>query len=1010
MSPSAVLSPPTDVAAPGNPVSGLQNLARLSTDEWQQFQELADRFHEAWRKGVPGDLQPFLPPPGSALRTVLLHELITIDLEMRWRRGQPQALEHYLEKHPELGGADALPAALVFQEYHVRHRFGDRPALSTYEGRFPAQYEDVTALAMHQTFAPARTTGPDAPRGRDNEGPQDGEVISIIGGYKPRERIGTAAFGEVWSAEAPGGIPVALKVLHRPVDAEEARRELTALELVRGLRHPSLIQLHGFWSSSERLYIVMELADCSLRDRLEECRRAGLSGIPQDELLTYFRDAAEGLDYLHDQHVHHRDIKPENILIVQGHAKLADFGLAREHGSKILSTATGAGTPLYMAPEVFRGQISDHSDQYSLAMAYAELRLDRRLMKGVNIVELMLEHLEEMPDLSGMPEAEQAVIFKALSKEPQDRYPSCLAWFEALLAAGDAADDGLVPVEEQPQERPVAAETPPVLDTLTPSQWKSLRPAAATPRRASGQKSRRAGRKTMVAGELPILPLPSPRRRRRFAWAVILVLLLATGGLTAAAVHERDRFFPTPQVAAVLPKEDPARKPENPPTPPVKTPAAAQPEKAKQEPAKPTKLVDVKPAKPKEPEKPAPKAPPAEPPVLKLAAPATPLVLGTGEDQVVDVTLERNFKGPVAWEFPHTAGIKAAVAEPPAAGTGTGTVKVRVTTDPTAPTGPSEVTIIAKKDGVQATAHLKLKVVFVPPGFMPDPDTRETVQALHGRGKQEFFTKIRPRQTGLKVSFVLVPKTHKDDPDTFYMMADKASVGLFRAFVREGNVKVHAGWNDRVADGSPLPVLGASSLALLGSPSGQGPLAAALTVSAAKVDGVPTAENYPVFNVRVEDAAACARWLHGHLPSPEQWDKAAGFYDDQAKRGGPFLGRWAGVLHPKLAVGQSTPLPLRQGSDDRTIFGCWDMAGNGWEWTNAVVPGGRVPLDRPRPFDRVRLRGHSYQARTLLLYRDMAAPGQLVFGACPYDATLPDLGFRVAIDLPPDVTSSVAAR
>jgi serine/threonine protein kinase len=267
--------------------------------------------------------------------------------------------------------------------------------------------------------------------GPDNSG--------IPGGYKLLHRIGCGPSSEVWRAEAPGGFPAAIKVIFGAVDREEAKRELAALEVIRGLRHPFLVQTQAFWSQKDRLYIVMELADASLRGRQEACRKDGLRGIPPAELLRYFREAAEGLDYLHAQHVLHRDIKPENILLLQGHAKLADFGLARLHSR--VATDTGAGALLYMAPEVYKGKIAPSTDQYSLAMAYAELRLDRRVLPDSNLVELtwsaLIRETQRLIEdaIAPLPEAEQQVILKALSKDPSERYPSCRAFVQALEQA-----------------------------------------------------------------------------------------------------------------------------------------------------------------------------------------------------------------------------------------------------------------------------------------------------------------------------------------------------------------------------------------------------------------------------------------------------------------------------------------------------------------------------------------------------------------------------------------------
>src|SRR5262249_29712363 len=169
--------------------------------------------------------------------------------------------------------------------------------------------------------------------------------------------------------------------------------------------------------------IVMELADGSLRDRLKECQAAGQTGIPVPDLLTYFREAAEALDYLHRKKVLHRDIKPENILLLSGHAKLCDFGLARIHEQTQRSmSGTSAGTPMYMAPEVWRGKISQHSDQYALAISYAELRLGRRLFGDKrDMASIMFEHLEKDISLAGMEPQEEAVVRKALSKESGQR-------------------------------------------------------------------------------------------------------------------------------------------------------------------------------------------------------------------------------------------------------------------------------------------------------------------------------------------------------------------------------------------------------------------------------------------------------------------------------------------------------------------------------------------------------------------------------------------------------------
>ncbi|HJT77426.1 MAG TPA: serine/threonine-protein kinase, partial [Gemmataceae bacterium] len=290
---------------------------------------------------------------------------------------------------------------------------------------------------------------------------------TVPGGYLLRRLLGRGAFGEVWLAEAPGGVEVAVKILHRSVRPDEAERELEALRLIKGLRHQSLLSLQAYYALEDRLVIVLELADRSLPQRLAECRAAGQPGIPAAELLAYFREVAEALDYLHENQVLHRDVKPDNILLTGRHAKLADYGLARLLEQHSLQIASMAGTPPYMAPEVFGGRVSRHSDQYSLAVTYAELRLGRRLISGSNLLELMVAHQEARFDLTPLSVPEQEVLRKALAREPSQRYRSCSAFIQALSRATPEGAGGNVP-------GPPPAAPGPAPDTSGPSRLKTM--------------------------------------------------------------------------------------------------------------------------------------------------------------------------------------------------------------------------------------------------------------------------------------------------------------------------------------------------------------------------------------------------------------------------------------------------------------------------------------------------------------------------------------------------------
>ena len=224
-----------------------------------------------------------------------------------------------------------------------------------------------------------------------------------IPGYRLLARLGRGNFGEVWKAEAPGGLHKAIKFVFGNLyntDADDsalAVQELAALQHVQAVRHPFLLSLERYDIIDGRLVVVMELADRSLWDRFQECRQQGLPGIPREELFRCLEEAAEALDLMNREHgLQHLDIKPANLFLVHHHVKVADFGLVKD----LTRNAAGdvGGTPAYAAPEVFRGTISRHSDQYSLAVVAQELLTGQRPFEGTE-QQLKSRHLNSLPNL-----------------------------------------------------------------------------------------------------------------------------------------------------------------------------------------------------------------------------------------------------------------------------------------------------------------------------------------------------------------------------------------------------------------------------------------------------------------------------------------------------------------------------------------------------------------------------------------------------------------------------------
>jgi serine/threonine protein kinase len=261
-----------------------------------------------------------------------------------------------------------------------------------------------------------------------------------IAGYKLVEKLGVGGYGEVWKATAPGGLSKAIKIIFGDMAGARAEQELRALGRIKEVRHPFLLSLERIEVIDGQLLIVMELAEGCLSDRYFECRKAGLKGIPRDELLGHIRDAAEALDYMVGTHgLQHLDIKPQNLLLVGKRMKIADFGLVKN----LVGTSTaapGGVTPMYATPEAFDGRVSRYSDQYSLAIVYQEMLTGVRPFPGATLMQLAAQHTNSPPLLTPLPLGDRAVIGKALSKAPEQRFGSCLKMVEALMAGGRAVE------------------------------------------------------------------------------------------------------------------------------------------------------------------------------------------------------------------------------------------------------------------------------------------------------------------------------------------------------------------------------------------------------------------------------------------------------------------------------------------------------------------------------------------------------------------------------------------
>ncbi len=256
--------------------------------------------------------------------------------------------------------------------------------------------------------------------------------LEPIPGYILRRRLGAGGFGEVWLADAPGGLKKAVKIVYGTLDQERAASELRSLQRIRQVMHPFLLSLERIEIVKSQIVIVTELAECSVQDRFQHFRNKDLPGIPRDILLEYLRDAADALDFISQKHeLQHLDVKPGNLLLIADRIKVADFGLVKDLQERNQSLVGGL-TPSYAAPEIFDGRPNRRSDQYSLAIVFQEMLTGQMPFNGRTTAELARQHLNQAPDLTALPPSDRPILLRALAKNPLDRFSSCRQLIDQL--------------------------------------------------------------------------------------------------------------------------------------------------------------------------------------------------------------------------------------------------------------------------------------------------------------------------------------------------------------------------------------------------------------------------------------------------------------------------------------------------------------------------------------------------------------------------------------------------
>jgi serine/threonine-protein kinase len=259
---------------------------------------------------------------------------------------------------------------------------------------------------------------------------------------------------------------VAIKVLDPDIaTAVGAERFLREIRITAQLQHPHIVPLLDSGEAGSLLYAVMPYVEGeSLRDRLMGQGRVGTA-----EAVSIVWEVADALDYAHRRGVVHRDIKPENILVSNGHALVADFGIARAVGLAGGATLTGVGFPIgtaaYMSPEqaTAASLVDGRSDIYSLGCVFYEMIAGRMAFAGPSLKSVLTQQLTVDPPLvhisrPDVPPGVIAIVRRCMMKQPEDRYQTAAELAEDLRGALTELPRVSTPVPRPPSSTAALAE------------------------------------------------------------------------------------------------------------------------------------------------------------------------------------------------------------------------------------------------------------------------------------------------------------------------------------------------------------------------------------------------------------------------------------------------------------------------------------------------------------------------------------------------------------------------
>ncbi len=275
--------------------------------------------------------------------------------------------------------------------------------------------------------------------------------LALADRYRIERELGAGGMATVYLAQdLKHDRQVAIKVLRPELAAViGADRFLSEIKTTANLQHPHILPLFDSGAADSFLFYVMPFIEGeSLRDRLHREKQ-----LPIADAVRIASEVAGALDYAHRRNVIHRDIKPENVLLHDGRALVADFGIAlaasKAGGSRMTETGMSLGTPAYMSPEQAMGEreITGRSDLYALGVMTYEMLVGEPPFTGPTAQAIVAKVMTAEPaglteQRRSIPPAVEAAVFTALEKLPADRFATAAEFAATLASPGAVTPSG----------------------------------------------------------------------------------------------------------------------------------------------------------------------------------------------------------------------------------------------------------------------------------------------------------------------------------------------------------------------------------------------------------------------------------------------------------------------------------------------------------------------------------------------------------------------------------------